>query len=131
MYFKLVSFSEALFIHDIQLALYGGTKGILNEGILRSALERPNTGYYENLLEAASALMESLCNNHPFVDGNKRVAVMTTFYFLKLNGLETKQYSVNNEEMYKQLIYLLEKGNCKRLELEHLLRSQLKIPHTT
>ena len=99
MYFRLVPLKEALFIHDIQLRLYGGTLGLLNEGILCSALERPNTGYYESLFEAASALMESLCNNHPFVDGNKRVAVMTTFYFLKLNGLETEQYNVNNEEM--------------------------------
>jgi death-on-curing protein len=51
-------------------------------------LARPRSGYYTSLSEQAAALMQSLAMNHPFVDGNKRVAFALTAVFLKLNGLK-------------------------------------------
>ena len=53
---------------------------------LESALARPQSGYYDNLIQEAAALWESLSQNHPFVDGNKRVAVTVTAAFLRVNG---------------------------------------------
>ena len=53
-----------------------------------SALLRPQTGYYPTLIDEASALWESLSQNHPFVDGNKRTAFAATYVFLAINGLD-------------------------------------------
>ena len=49
---------------------------------------RPQTGYYPTLIEEAAALWESLSQNHPFVDGNKRTAFAATYVFLAINGLD-------------------------------------------
>ena len=61
--------------------LPGGAPGVRDDGALASAIMRPQLGYYDTLIEEAAALMESLANNHPFVDGNKRVAFGTTGVF--------------------------------------------------
>jgi death on curing protein len=55
-------------------------------GALESALARPQSGYYRDLIEEGAALWESLSQNHPFIDGNKRVAVTVTAAFLRVNG---------------------------------------------
>ena len=55
-------------------------------GLLESALIRPQTGYYETLSMQAAAMLQSLCQNHCFVDGNKRVAFAATAIFLRMNG---------------------------------------------
>ena len=57
-------------MHDALVNVFGGTSGIRDEGALASALMRPQLGYYESLIQEAAALMESLANNHAFVDGN-------------------------------------------------------------
>lgn len=81
---------EALYLHDILIQRFGGAQGVLDKGSLESALARPRSGYYRSLTEQAAALMQSLAMNHPFVDGNKRVAFALTAIFLKLNGLSLK-----------------------------------------
>lgn len=78
---------EILAIHDDLIRRYGGSDGLRDAGALESALFRPQTGYYSDTIAEASALWESLCQNHPFVDGNKRVAFAATYTFLKLNGI--------------------------------------------
>jgi death-on-curing protein len=65
---------------------FGGTPDLLDEGRLEAAVLRPQTGYYGTLIEEAAALMESLANNHPFLDGNKRTSFAVTDTFLRLNG---------------------------------------------
>jgi death on curing protein len=57
-----------------------------DRGLLEAALFRPQTGYYADLHEEAAALWESLAQNHPFIDGNKRVAFAATYTFLVING---------------------------------------------
>lgn len=79
---------EALYLHDVLIQRFGGKSGVLDKGFLESALARPRSGYYTSLSEQAAALMQSLAMNHPFVDGNKRVAFALTAVFLKLNGLK-------------------------------------------
>ena len=54
--------------------------------MLEAALYRPQTGYYGDLIEEAAALWESLAQNHPFIDGNKRAAFAVTYTFLAING---------------------------------------------
>jgi death-on-curing protein len=81
-----LTLAEALAIHDDQVQRYGGSSGVRDHGILEAALYRPQTGYYSNLIEEAAALWESLAQNHPFVDGNKRTAFAATYTFLAING---------------------------------------------
>nr|WP_220790784.1 MULTISPECIES: type II toxin-antitoxin system death-on-curing family toxin [Gluconacetobacter] len=73
-------------IHDDQIGRYGGATGIRDQGLLEAALFRPQTGYYADLIEEAAALWESLSQNHPFIDGNKRTAFAVTWTFLAING---------------------------------------------
>lgn len=77
-------------IHDEQLAIHGGASGLRDEGMLESALDRPkNKWSYENadLAELAAAYAFAIARNHPFVDGNKRTALVVTLTFLLVNGL--------------------------------------------
>jgi death on curing protein len=66
---------EVTAVHARLIAEFGGWLGLRDRGALESALARPQTGYYEDILQEAAALWESLSQNHPFVDGNKRVGV--------------------------------------------------------
>ena len=83
---QFLSLDEVLVIHERLIEVFGGPTGIRDMGMLESALYRPQTGYYEDILQMATALFESLLMNHPFVDGNKRVAFFVTDTFLRLNG---------------------------------------------
>jgi len=104
-----LSRDEALEIHRALLDRFGGPPGVRDPGLLESALYRPRTGYYEDLAGMAAALFESLIMNHPFVDGNKRVAFFATDVFLRLNGYKL---SVNPEQAHRFLIELLENDRC-------------------
>jgi death-on-curing protein len=77
---------EVLAIHEDQIERYGGKHGVRDRGLLEAALFRPQTGYYADILEEAAALWESLSQNHPFIDGNKRAAFAATYTFLAING---------------------------------------------
>ena len=77
---------EVLAIHEDQIERYGGAHGVRDPGLLEAALYRPQTGYYADLIEEAAALWESLAQNHPFIDGNKRTAFAVTYTFLVING---------------------------------------------
>ncbi len=74
-------------MHADQIERYGGALGLRDPGQLEAALYRPQTGYYADLIGEAAALWESLSQNHPFIDGNKRTAFAATYTFLAINGL--------------------------------------------
>src|SRR5579863_1240724 len=65
---------------------FGGLHGVRDKNAVEAAVFRPQTGYYNSLQEEAAALMESLANNHGFVDGNKRIVFAATDTFLRING---------------------------------------------
>jgi len=79
---------EVLQIHHQLIENYGGAHGLRDKGLLESAVFRPQIGYYNTIAEEAAALMESLANNHPFLDGNKRVAFAAAHTFLLVNGYD-------------------------------------------
>ena len=111
---QFLSLDEVLEIHLALIKRFGGANGIRDVGLLESALYRPRSGYYTDLVDMSAALFESLINNHPFVDGNKRVAFFATDVFLRLNGYRMK---VEAESAYSFLIDLFKTNNC---DLEHL-----------
>ena len=85
-----VTYEQAIAIHSRQLRRFGGAPGLRDEGMLRSALERPiNKWRYEQsgLADLAAAYAFGLAKNHAFVDGNKRIAFMAMMTFLHKNGV--------------------------------------------
>jgi death on curing protein len=85
---EFLTFVEVLAIHQDQIERYGGSQGVRDPGQLEAALYRPQTGYYTEALEEAAALWESLDQNHPFIDGNKRTTFAAMVTFLAINGIE-------------------------------------------
>jgi death-on-curing protein len=110
---------EVITVHARLIERFGGSLGIRDRGGLESALARPQTGYYDDLIQEAAALWESLSQNHPFVDGNKRVAVTVTAAFLRVNGYRLE---FDDVEDYSFLIGLYESGTMRFSELEEWLR---------
>lgn len=110
-----LSLDEAFAIHARVVERFGGTPGVRDPGLLESALHRPRTGYYADVAEMAAALLESLLMNHPFVDGNKRVAFFATDVFLRLNGWKL---DVSDEAAY---IFLVERLETRSATFDALL----------
>lgn len=82
--------AEVLELHSRLIERFGGKDGVRDMGLLESALMRPQTGYYKSLSLEAAALLQSLTQNHPFIDGNKRVGFAATAIFLRMNGFRLK-----------------------------------------
>ena len=106
---QFLSLDEVVAIHERLIEEFGGPEGIRDPGLLESALFRPQSGYYDDLIEMAAALFESLLMNHPFIDGNMRVAFYSVDVFLRLNGWRMR---VDPDAAYRHLIGLLEGGRC-------------------
>jgi death on curing protein len=68
------------------IEMFGGLHGVRDKGAIEAAVFRPQIGYYNSIEDEAAALMESLGNNHGFLDGNKRIAFTATDVFLRRNG---------------------------------------------
>jgi len=120
---QFLSLEEVIEIHRILLDRFGGPHGLRDEGLLDSALYRPRSGYYKTLDKMAAAMFESLIKNHPFVDGNKRVAFFATDVFLRLNGYK---FDVEPKSAYQFLIGLLEKNQCNIEQLHPWVRQSIK-----
>ena len=114
-----LTLDEALAIHEVVIGRFGGSSGVRDLGLLESALYRPRSGYYVDLVQMASALFESLLLNHAFVDGNKRVAFFATDVFLRMNGWKI---SASAEQAYDFIVGGLERGTLRREEIEAWLR---------
>jgi len=112
---------EALAIHQRLIERFGGPAGVRDLGLLESALFRPRSGYYRDLAEMAAALFESLIMNHPFVDGNKRVAFFATDVFLRINGY---RLVVDADAAHRFLIGLLNENRCDYDELLPWIRER-------
>jgi len=90
---EYLSIGQLLALHAQQLRRYGGGTGVRDRGALESALARPAATFggedlYPDIADKAAALMHSLALNHPFVDGNKRVAAFAAIVFAESNGHE-------------------------------------------
>jgi death-on-curing protein len=114
--------ADVLSIHATLIERFGGSHGVRERGGLESAVARPRTGYYRDLIEEAAALWESLSQNHPFVDGNKRVAVTVAAAFLRVNG-----YRLDFDDLpaFSFLIGLYETGRMRFDELDAWLRKHV------
>lgn len=110
-----LTLSEVLALHSDLIERYGGTHGIRDQGLLEAALYRPQTGYYADLMEEAAALWESLSQNHPFVDGNKRTAFAAAYAFLTINGIRL------NADTDEAIAFLTGLYDTNQLSFENLV----------
>jgi len=83
---EYLTVAEVYAMHTRLIDLFGGLHGVRDQGAVEAAVFRPQTGYYNSLEEEAAALLESLANNHGFLDGNKRISFAATDTFLRING---------------------------------------------
>jgi death on curing protein len=121
---RYLSKEHILAIHEELIEQFGGVQGIRDESLLESAVGRYQSGYYADILAEAGALMESLGINHPFLDGNKRIAVTAPFVFLMANG-----YSVHldQDRAFQLIIGALEQSHFTRSYLEKWIRDNARI----
>lgn len=115
--------ADILAIHADLIEQYGGTAGLRDPGQLEAALFRPQTGYYADLIAEAAALWESLSQNHPFMDGNKRTAFAATYVFLAINDVEIV---ADAEATWRFLNELYETGGLKMETLDAWLRANTR-----
>lgn len=100
----------------------GGPDGIRDLGLLESALSRPQTGYYQDVIGMAAALFESLLMNRPFVDGNKCAAFFCVDVFLRMNGWRV---DVDPDPAHAMIIGLLQRGEGSFARLDSWLRESI------
>jgi len=110
-----LNLDEVLRIHELLINAFGGAWGVRDPGLIESALLRPQTGYYSDLVEEAAALWESLAMNHGFIDGNKRVAYACLEMFLQTNGVDIV---ATNDEIERFIYGNLEAGTFRKDVLE-------------
>ncbi len=110
-------------IHDDQIRLYGGAYGVRDISALDAALHMPQVQFggeflHTTIFEMAAAYGFHLCQNHPFLDGNKRAAGMAMFTFLQLNGLEPHA----SEPDYYAVMMSVASGQMSKEQLADWLR---------
>ncbi len=112
--------ADVLGMHTVLMQRYGGTPGVRDPGALESALFRPHTGYYEDIVAEAAALLESLAVNHPFMDGNRRIAFAAADVFLRINGWRLKGTPM---QMHAEIIQMFEARTFDVAHLDPWLRA--------
>jgi len=118
---------DALVLHDRLLALHGGAAGLRDDGLLKSAVARPQQhfAYAEShdIVDMAAAYTWGVVRNHPFVDGNKRTGFVVGVLFLELNG-----YRFNaSEEDAAQMVLELASGNLDEAGYIAFLRAHASL----
>jgi death-on-curing protein len=113
------SVDDVLAFHDIQIRLFGGAPGVRDMGLVEMAVYRPQTGYYVDILQEAAALWESLMMNHPFIDGNKRVAADVMLTFLRVNNINV---TADSQAMIKFIYGLFDSKSVTFKYLDAWLR---------
>lgn len=122
-----ITFEYVLEIHDKLIEEYGGRKGILNEGLLRSALEMPKARFngrdlHRTIFDKTSAYLFHIIKNHAFVDGNKRTASMVAMVFFASNFKDA--FCIFDAE-YQDLILGVAKGLVTKKQIAKFFRDSL------
>jgi len=120
-----ITYQYVIEIHDNLIDEYGGRKGILNEGLLKSALEMPKARFdgkdlHRTIFDKTAAYLFHLIQNHPFVDGNKRTASMTAMVFFASNY--KRSFTIFNAE-YQEIILRVAQGMVTKKEIAKFFRS--------
>jgi death-on-curing protein len=122
----LIDERDALTLHDRLLVLHGGASGMRDQGLLESALARPQQLYAygedPDLIDMAAAYTAGIVRNHPFVDGNKRTGFVVGVLFLEMNG----HIFTAREEDATQAVLSLAAGTLDKRAFANWLRANVK-----
>jgi death-on-curing protein len=115
-------------MHADALRKFGGSDGVRDENLLASAVLTPQSSFggkspYADLVEIAGAYLFYLCGNHPFIDGNKRTAMMAAIVFLRLNEIEPAPDS----DEWERLVLDVASSKLDREETTRRLRKLVKV----
>jgi len=121
-----LTLDDVLEIHSDQIRRYGGKRGVRDQNLLLSALAQPGARYesrflHETAYSKAAAYLYHICQNHPFIDGNKRVAAVSALMFLAMNELPI-DYS---EMELEQIVQSVAEGKTKKDEIAIFLSRAL------
>lgn len=124
---EFLTLDDVLEVHGDQIERYGGTLGVRDNGLLESALAAPQSGFgghylHADLFEMASAYLFHLVQNHPFLDGNKRVGAAAALTFLVINGIETK---IPNQDLV-QMVLSVAQGKIEKTAIADFFRQNAK-----
>ena len=119
-----LSLAEVIEVHADQIKRYGGQDGVRDLGLLESALAQPEASFagewlHPGLADMAAAYAYHLCQNHPFIDGNKRAALACALVFLELNGLGIR----DPHGRLKGAMLSIASGTMQKAEFARLLRT--------
>jgi death on curing protein len=114
----MISLTEVLYLHEQSILDFGGSNGVRDQGLLESAIDRPNATFageelYPTLYLKAAAILESIVKNHPFVDGNKRTGWASCAALMRFSGFK---FTLTEEEAYDFVIRVA----SSHLELEDI-----------
>ena len=118
-----LNLAEVIEVHADQIKRYGGQEGVRDFGLLESALAQPEASFagewlHRGLDDMAAAYAYHLCQNHPFIDGNKRTALACALVFLELNGLRV----CDPEGLLKGAMLSIASGTMRKVQFAQLLR---------
>ena len=118
-----LSLAEVIEVHGDQIRRYGGQEGVRDFGLLESALAQPEASFggawlHHGLHEMATAYAYHVCQNHPFLDGNKRTALTCALVFLELNGVTLR----DPKGLLKDAMLQVASGQMHKAALAQLLR---------
>jgi death-on-curing protein len=118
-----LTLDEVLEIHTDQIARYGGLAGLRDAGLLQSALAQPQATFggqflHTDLFEMAAAYLFHAVQNHPFIDGNKRVGAVAALVFLQLNDCDVK---LTNPEL-ESLVLSVAQGQTEKAAIAQYFR---------
>jgi len=119
---RFLTLAEVSLIHQDQITRYGGSFGLRDSTLLSSAIAMPESSFsgkylHENLFEMASAYLFHICQNHPFIDGNKRAGLASCLVFLDLNSVTI---NATDDELYALVIGVATE-NVKKAEISEFL----------
>jgi death on curing protein len=119
-----LSIDDVIELHAEQIGMYGGTLGIRDIGLLQSAIAMPMAGFgdqylHTDLFEMAAAYLFHLVQNHPFVDGNKRVGAMAAYAFLDMNEIEMTA----TPDSLADFVLEVAQGNRSKSQIAEFLRA--------
>ncbi len=111
---------DVLGMHTVLMQRYGGAPGVRDPGALEAALFRPQTGYYDDIVAEAAAVLESVAISHPFVDVDKRIAFAAADVFLRINGWRLQRAQM---QIYVEMMQMFESATFDIAHLDPWLRS--------
>ena len=119
-----LTLADVMEIHNYQLEHFGGSSGVRDINLLKSAIGMPEMSFggvmlHKDIYEMAAAYLFHIAENHPFIDGNKRTGAMTSVVFLDINGIDFN----SSDEDFTKMVLAVASGKMQKGEIAEFFRS--------